>query len=90
MSGKTVPKTGNPIDSVSVSCADIEAMALITAVYAAVEASEILMTVEGRQKLEILNFKIPKLANLPFGANCTSRQGTVLPNQHVWRSSRVT
>jgi hypothetical protein len=57
MSGKTVLKTRNPIDSVSISCTDIEAMALITAVYAAVEASEILMTAEGRQELEILNFK---------------------------------
>jgi hypothetical protein len=44
-------------------------MALITAVYAAVEASEILMTAEGQQKLEILNFKNRKLPNLPFGAN---------------------
>jgi hypothetical protein len=57
MSGKTVPKIGNPIDSISVSYADIESIALIIAVHAAVEASEILMTAEGRQELEILNFK---------------------------------
>jgi hypothetical protein len=65
--GKTVPTTGNPIDLVSRYCADIEALAIITALDAVVEALGNLMPAARRQTLEIwnfekkfLNFKTPK------------------------------